>query len=146
MDLYSLCRAFMIYIISAAYVPLYNDYVGACVEHTKNDTFLTSNLYSIAYNYASEDGNDNAYNVRMHGFCCCQLMVLSRLTGMPCAYFDQCRGFKTTTLCTPITAARILQALRHNRTMTSCTSPAFYPCRRTMVRVIGSVAIVLHCV
>jgi hypothetical protein len=54
--------AFMIYIISAAYVPLYNDYVGACVEHTKNDTFLTSNLYSIAYNYASEDGNDNAYN------------------------------------------------------------------------------------
>lgn len=56
------CRAILIAVISAAYVPIYNEYVAACVEHTRNDTFLTSNLYSIAYNYASEDGNTNAYD------------------------------------------------------------------------------------
>lgn len=53
--------AMLIAIISAAYVPIYNQYVAACVEHTQNDTFITANLYSIAYNYASEDGNTNAY-------------------------------------------------------------------------------------
>jgi len=52
---------FVVYVCQI-YIPIYNTYVDGCVRGTTNGTFLTSNLYSIAYNYAAEDGNEDYFN------------------------------------------------------------------------------------
>ena len=44
------------------YVPIYDQYVDGCVAGYTNGTFITNNLYSVAYNYASEDGNELQFN------------------------------------------------------------------------------------
>uniref|UniRef100_A0A7S2RH00 Uncharacterized protein n=1 Tax=Rhizochromulina marina TaxID=1034831 RepID=A0A7S2RH00_9STRA len=53
--------AFVFYVCQI-YLPLYNSYVDGCVTGVTNGTFLTENLYSIAYNYAAEDGNEEYFN------------------------------------------------------------------------------------
>jgi hypothetical protein len=55
--LVSLYGSTMIY---SAYIPLAEEYTTGCVNHGVNGTTLTNNLYSLAYNYASENGNDAA--------------------------------------------------------------------------------------
>jgi len=50
----------VIYAAFRAYVPLYRQYVAVCVDGggtRGNGTFLAKNLYSIAYNYAAENGH-----------------------------------------------------------------------------------------
>lgn len=56
-------------------VPEYHSYMGACVYHTSNSTFLSRGLYAAAYNYAAMDGNADitkgvvAYNVLTSSYC-----------------------------------------------------------------------------
>eukprot|EP00735_Rhodelphis_limneticus_P003251 TRINITY_DN14706_c0_g1::TRINITY_DN14706_c0_g1_i1::g.21551::m.21551 TRINITY_DN14706_c0_g1::TRINITY_DN14706_c0_g1_i1::g.21551 ORF type:complete len:923 (+),score=242.06,YfhO/PF09586.5/0.00013,rve_3/PF13683.1/0.012 TRINITY_DN14706_c0_g1_i1:56-2770(+) len=63
-----------VYAISAVYTPLFQEYIDGCVK-SNNGTMLTENLYSIAYNYASEDGNTetnegiNEYNTQREHAC-----------------------------------------------------------------------------
>jgi hypothetical protein len=51
-----------VFYLAQAYVPLYSEYVGGCVLRETNGTFISKNLYSITYNYASEDGNQDYFN------------------------------------------------------------------------------------
>jgi len=57
------------------YIPLAAEYKSGCVQHHENGTVLTNNLYSIAYNYASDDGNSQGakalseYDRRRSEFC-----------------------------------------------------------------------------
>jgi hypothetical protein len=44
-------------LMSSIYEPLYEDYIHGCVQGGENGTFLTENVFSLAYNYASQDGN-----------------------------------------------------------------------------------------
>ena len=44
-------------LISSIYAPLYNEYISGCVHIDGNGTFLAKNMYSMAYNFASRDGN-----------------------------------------------------------------------------------------
>ena len=66
---------YITYILAAVYSPIYNDYLDGCVDGKTNGTFLTENLYSLAYNYASEQGSSeivqglNDYNVRSADVC-----------------------------------------------------------------------------
>ena len=52
---------FTIYLVQL-YIPIFEAYSDGCVHGIKNGTFVTNNLYSIAYNYASSDGNEDVYN------------------------------------------------------------------------------------
>eukprot|EP00736_Rhodelphis_marinus_P007344 Rmarinus@m.9042 len=61
--------------LAVVYGPWFNDYKRSCVEKDGTGTVLTDNLYAIAYNYASEDGNEarfeglEAYNVNRESVC-----------------------------------------------------------------------------
>jgi len=48
-------------LMSSVYVPIYDEYQSGCVNDGVNGTFVTSNIYSIAYNYASQDGNEATF-------------------------------------------------------------------------------------
>jgi hypothetical protein len=43
--------------IAALYVPLLQSYTSGCVRASGNGTFVTKNMYSLAYNYAYQDGS-----------------------------------------------------------------------------------------
>jgi hypothetical protein len=63
--LFSLALCFFIIFIvylCQLYIPIFNAYTEGCVHRTTNGTFITKNLYSIAYNYASSDGNEAVFN------------------------------------------------------------------------------------
>ena len=49
-------------LMSSIYVPLYEEYLGGCVNDGVNGTFVTGNIYSIAYNFASQDGNEATFS------------------------------------------------------------------------------------
>lgn len=57
------------------YIPVYHSYIDGCVVGTANGTLLTNNLYSVAYNYAAQDGNDafisgmDDYNTEKSDLC-----------------------------------------------------------------------------
>lgn len=57
------------------FIPEYKSYSAACVLHSTQDTFFSSNLYSIGMNYAAMDGNSaylsgiNTYNLQMSLQC-----------------------------------------------------------------------------
>ena len=59
----------------AVFVPEYHSYVGTCVHHTANNTYLSRNLDSLAFNYASSDGNSavargiSRYNALSSEYC-----------------------------------------------------------------------------
>jgi len=44
-------------IIAALYIPMLKSYTSGCVRASGNGTFVTKNLYSIAYNHAYQDGS-----------------------------------------------------------------------------------------
>lgn len=44
-------------VVTAAYQPIFNEYQRGCVRDDTNGTFLSSNLNSVAYNYASIEGS-----------------------------------------------------------------------------------------
>ena len=44
-------------IVAALYTPMLRSYVSGCVRADGNGTFMTNNLYSIAYNHAYQDGS-----------------------------------------------------------------------------------------
>ena len=46
------------------YIPIYEQYRAGCVTNTANGTFITENLYSIAYNYAAAEGDAKTYAVQ----------------------------------------------------------------------------------
>jgi len=46
----------------AVYVPVLTAYKQGCVTGQTNGTFLSNNLYSVAYNYAASDGNEDLFN------------------------------------------------------------------------------------
>jgi hypothetical protein len=46
----------------AVYVPVLTAYKEGCVTGAANGTFLSNNLYSVAYNYAAADGNEELFN------------------------------------------------------------------------------------
>lgn len=52
---------FVIY-FCAVYVPLLAAYKAGCVTGATNGTFVTNNLYSVSYNYAASDGNEDMFN------------------------------------------------------------------------------------
>lgn len=41
----------------SVYTPLYTEYTNGCVPQQGNGTFLTSNVYSTAYNFAYQEGS-----------------------------------------------------------------------------------------
>ena len=49
----------VLYAVMVLYVPAYYSYVGGCVQGTANNTYLSSKMYPLAYNYASSSGNSN---------------------------------------------------------------------------------------
>ena len=46
----------------AVYIPVLAAYKAGCVTGATNGTFMTNNLYSVAYNYAASDGNEDLFN------------------------------------------------------------------------------------
>ena len=48
--------------LAQGYLPLYCEYYEGCVAKEGNGTFVTQNLFSISYNYAAEDGNQDYFN------------------------------------------------------------------------------------
>mmetsp|Transcript_3359 Transcript_3359/g.6107 ORF Transcript_3359/g.6107 Transcript_3359/m.6107 type:complete len:913 (-) Transcript_3359:38-2776(-) len=44
--------------IRSIYAPLYKEYVSGCVPLNGQGTFITSNLFSLAYNHAYQDGSE----------------------------------------------------------------------------------------
>mmetsp|Transcript_29098 Transcript_29098/g.59526 ORF Transcript_29098/g.59526 Transcript_29098/m.59526 type:complete len:999 (-) Transcript_29098:133-3129(-) len=53
---------FVVY-FCAVYIPLLESYKGGCVTgDTSNGTFVSNNLYSVSYNYAASDGNEDLFN------------------------------------------------------------------------------------
>jgi len=48
-------------LMSSIYTPLYEEYSTGCVNHGENGTFITNNLYSLAYNWASQDGDTETF-------------------------------------------------------------------------------------
>jgi len=59
-----ICMFFAVWggaLLSSIYEPLYEEYLSGCVEGGENGTFLTQNVFSVAYNYASQDGNSATF-------------------------------------------------------------------------------------
>jgi hypothetical protein len=60
---------------TALFVPEYNSYMSACVHHSSNHTFLSRNLNSAAFNYASSEGGGvigrglTRYNAQTAEYC-----------------------------------------------------------------------------
>ena len=52
---------FVVY-FCAVYVPVLAAYKAGCVTGTANGTFFTNNLFSVSYNYAATDGNEDLFN------------------------------------------------------------------------------------
>ncbi len=44
---------------SSVYTPLYLEYTNGCVPQDGNGTFITSNIYSMVYNFAYQDGSSS---------------------------------------------------------------------------------------
>jgi predicted MFS family arabinose efflux permease len=42
---------------AALFVPGYQSYIGSCVHHTANHTFVSRNLNSLAFNFAAGEGS-----------------------------------------------------------------------------------------
>jgi hypothetical protein len=65
----------VVYSLAAAYMQSYAAYTHACVIGDRNSTFLIRSTNSLAYNYASSDGNGkladgiHAYNLRVSELC-----------------------------------------------------------------------------
>jgi len=49
--------AWIITIVASLYIPLLHSYTSGCVSNTGNGTFVTKNIYSVAYNHAYQDGS-----------------------------------------------------------------------------------------
>ncbi len=49
--------AWIITIVASLYIPLLHSYTSGCVSGTGNGTFVTKNIYSVAYNHAYQDGS-----------------------------------------------------------------------------------------
>ncbi|CAM9421672.1 unnamed protein product, partial [Scytosiphon promiscuus] len=47
---------------ASLYAPLFDEYRAGCVEKVQNGSFFTQNVYSIAYNYAADQGNRDQWN------------------------------------------------------------------------------------
>ncbi|CBJ29864.1 conserved unknown protein [Ectocarpus siliculosus] len=47
----------VLYNLASVYGPLFADYRAGCVEKSQNGSFFGQNVYSVAYNYAAEEGN-----------------------------------------------------------------------------------------
>mmetsp|Transcript_2637 Transcript_2637/g.5022 ORF Transcript_2637/g.5022 Transcript_2637/m.5022 type:complete len:979 (-) Transcript_2637:24-2960(-) len=62
-------------LLSSIYTPLYEEYISGCLQGGENGTFITENIFSISYNYASQDGNSatfaglDAYDVQRAELC-----------------------------------------------------------------------------
>jgi len=52
----------MMSLLYGAYSPLYIDFYRGCVKNSENGTFVTNNIYSIAYNFAARDGSSAGLN------------------------------------------------------------------------------------
>jgi hypothetical protein len=51
--------AWILSFASSVYTPLYKEFVNGCVPQTGNGTFITSNIYSMSYNLAYQDGTSS---------------------------------------------------------------------------------------
>ena len=67
--------AFCVWVLVCVYVPVYERYVGGCVLHTNNDSLVSAQLSSLAFDFAATDGNSalaagtQAYNARLAEYC-----------------------------------------------------------------------------
>mmetsp|Transcript_20709 Transcript_20709/g.26936 ORF Transcript_20709/g.26936 Transcript_20709/m.26936 type:complete len:991 (+) Transcript_20709:124-3096(+) len=62
---FTICGLFLaifIFYFCAIYIPILDAYKGGCVIGGTNGTFLTNNMYSVSYNYAASDGNEDIFN------------------------------------------------------------------------------------
>ncbi len=55
----------VLYNLAALYMPLFADYRAGCVEKTQHGSLLSQNAYSVAYNYAAEEGNREQWNYQV---------------------------------------------------------------------------------
>lgn len=55
----------VLYNFASLYSPLFADYRAGCVEKTQNGSFFSQNVYSIAYNYAADQGNRDQWNYQV---------------------------------------------------------------------------------
>lgn len=55
----------VLYNLASLYVPLFADYRAGCVEKTQSGSFFSQNLYSIAFNYAADQGNRDQWNFQV---------------------------------------------------------------------------------
>lgn len=58
---------FLVYNVFLLYMPIYSDYRAGCVERTENGSVFAQNVYSIAYNYAAENGDRAAWSYQVTG-------------------------------------------------------------------------------
>ena len=55
----------VLYNLASLYAPIFADYRAGCVEKTQNGSFFSQNLYSVAYNYAADQGNREQWNYQV---------------------------------------------------------------------------------
>ena len=49
-------------LLGGMYLPIYREYMSGCVNGGANGTFVGQNLFSVGYNYASQDGNSDTFS------------------------------------------------------------------------------------
>lgn len=47
----------LVIVISALYIPLFQSYTSGCIDDNGNGTFITKNLFSLSYNHAYQEGS-----------------------------------------------------------------------------------------
>lgn len=57
--LLGLISLWIVSLASSVYTPLYKEYINGCVPWYGNGTFITSNVYSMAYNFAYQEGSSS---------------------------------------------------------------------------------------
>lgn len=60
----------VLYNLASVYGPLFADYRAGCVEKSQNGTFFGQNVYSVAYNYAAEEGNRDQWTYQVWSNVC----------------------------------------------------------------------------
>ena len=81
----ALFAIFMIFnAATAVYMPTYFHYVEGCIDPPRSGTLLSRNLFSVSYNYAATEGNQqllhdlNAYEARRVANCSAEMRDSSR--------------------------------------------------------------------
>ena len=100
-------------LISSIYIPLYNEYISGCVNANGTGTFLTKNMYSMAYNFASRDGNK---------------AVIEGLHNLDSSRIESCSEFRSTSAKNYQDEIISLASLKYSNTQTLAGMNLFERC------------------